>query len=372
MKVLFSFLMMMGGALPVHAQNVGIGTASPLEKLHISNGQLRLSRTASFDNNIIFNMPAASGALSESQGLQFRLGDVSKGYIGYSSSLISGNILRLSNSAPGSSDLVIAESGNVGVGTSFPAEKLHIAGNALMNATNPILQLQNAGVDKGYVQLSGDNLRMGTNGGNTTGNMIVRLNGDDLFSFHNYLNAGSAQIYLHSNGVQTGLLHATTNGDISLTNVSANKQVRLGNEIYIDGTGNKTGIGTAIPSERLHVNGNVKLDGQLLGSATGTFNMMPLCYARINSSGTVYSGTPNLSSAKEGSIYKISCPGITVSSVYQVTVHADGSGLLLASAKYAAPGEAIVSFSELKAIIDDPGGFFAAAPAPFFIVIYNP
>lgn len=49
----------------------------------------------------------------------------------------------------------------------------------MLNATNPTIQLQNSGVDKGFVQLNGDNLRMGTNSSNTAGKLVFRLNGAD-------------------------------------------------------------------------------------------------------------------------------------------------------------------------------------------------
>ena len=65
---------------------------------------------------------------------------------------------------------------NVGIGTTAPASKLHLVGNLLQeNGTvtlnNPasIIQFQNGGVNKTYLQLTGDNLRLGTNGGNQFG-----------------------------------------------------------------------------------------------------------------------------------------------------------------------------------------------------------
>ncbi len=190
MKHLFSFLIMMNVAALLQAQNVGIGTTVPVEKLHISNGQLRLSRTASFDNNVIFNMPAASGLSAESQGLQFRLGDVYKAFMGYGSSTLTGNLIRLSHSAPGASDLIINQAGNIGLGTSSPQEKLHVSGNVLLNATNPILTLQNAGVDKGYMQLSGDDVRLGTFSTNDLGRLIFRVNGFNTLTVTPQSNVG--------------------------------------------------------------------------------------------------------------------------------------------------------------------------------------
>jgi hypothetical protein len=74
---------------------------------------------------------------------------------------------------------------NVGINTSTPAERLDVNGNirtgnaVIIDNASAILQLRSAGVNTGFVQLSGNNLRLGTNSENTTGNVVVRLNGDD-------------------------------------------------------------------------------------------------------------------------------------------------------------------------------------------------
>ncbi len=75
--------------------------------------------------------------------------------------------------------------GNVGIGTSMPTSKFHLVGNMLtesgsitINNPTAILQLQSAGVNKGFMQLSGNNVRIGTNSGNTGGEFIVRMNGN--------------------------------------------------------------------------------------------------------------------------------------------------------------------------------------------------
>lgn len=116
----------------LQAQNVGIGTTTPLEKLHLRDGQFLLSRSAAFDNNIIFNMPGFSGFTAETQGIKFRVNDADRAFIGYTSSII-GTALRLSGNGIGSSDLTINSSGNVGIGTTLQSEKLEVVGNALIN-----------------------------------------------------------------------------------------------------------------------------------------------------------------------------------------------------------------------------------------------
>jgi hypothetical protein len=75
--------------------------------------------------------------------------------------------------------LTVATNGNVGIGDLTPDEALHVQGNGLFDGTNPTIQLQNSGVNKGYFQLSGDNVRTGTNNGNGTGKFIFRINGTD-------------------------------------------------------------------------------------------------------------------------------------------------------------------------------------------------
>jgi hypothetical protein len=79
-----------------------------------------------------------------------------------------------------SNALVVFKNGNTGIGTNFPDEKLNVEGNVTMNSeSGTTLQLKAAGVQKGFVQLSGDNIRIGTNSTNDNGNVVFRLNGAD-------------------------------------------------------------------------------------------------------------------------------------------------------------------------------------------------
>lgn len=76
--------------------------------------------------------------------------------------------------------------GNVGIGIANPTSKFHVVGNILqengafnINHSTGILQFKSSNVSKGYVQLSGNNLRIGTNAGNTSGALIFRMDGDE-------------------------------------------------------------------------------------------------------------------------------------------------------------------------------------------------
>lgn len=97
---------------------------------------------------------------------------------------------------------------SVGIGTFLPTERLHVNGNMRVSGTGLIqgeittnggltidetggtIQMQDGGTNKGYFQLSGDNVRMGTNSGNSTGDLIIRMNGTDRIAVDNFGNMG--------------------------------------------------------------------------------------------------------------------------------------------------------------------------------------
>lgn len=64
-------------------------------------------------------------------------------------------------------------SGNVGIGTSTPADKLSI------NATDPAIGFLNAGVAKGFLKAEGNNIKLGTINTNTTGKLAFNIKGID-------------------------------------------------------------------------------------------------------------------------------------------------------------------------------------------------
>lgn len=219
---------------------------------------------------------------------------------------------------------------NIGINTAGPSERLDVSGNIRSNSsmiidnTSAILQLRSAAVNKGFVQLSGDNLRFGTNSGNTAGDVVLRMDGTDMIEFQKTGSAG-AFMQMNVNGVSTGVLQTTSAGNVSLTSVNAGTQVQLGGEVFIDNTANKTGIGTSAPDERLHVNGKLKVsgtdmtvdDGRITSTATGiAYNLLPVCYGRVNENGNKAGGTQNFSVVRNSlGSYSITCAGINSSSL---------------------------------------------------------
>ncbi len=86
----------------------------------------------------------------------------------------------------------ITAGGNASGATIYSANTLTVGGAAIItgavnsngslfiNKANGTFQLKDAGTNKGYLQLSGNDLRFGTNSGNVNGKMIFRMNGDNV------------------------------------------------------------------------------------------------------------------------------------------------------------------------------------------------
>lgn len=111
---------------------------------------------------------------------------------------------------------------SVGIGTAVPTEKLQVSngnfklsngdlkldlGDIFINKSDGIIQLQSADENKGFVQLSGNDLRIGTNLTNTEGRLIVRTQ-------------GANQVTISQDG-----LALTGNGKITRTNTGTNNLI---------------------------------------------------------------------------------------------------------------------------------------------------
>lgn len=122
--------------------SVGIGTASPTQRLDV-NGNIRSRDDVLADGRVI-----ATG-------------------------IVSGSSLQTSGN--------LAVSGIGNVGGDFTANgNLTTYSDLIIYNTGATLQLKNgSNVNKGFFQLSGDNVRLGTNSGNTAGKLIFRNNGAD-------------------------------------------------------------------------------------------------------------------------------------------------------------------------------------------------
>ena len=112
--------------------NVGIGTTSPTKKLVIKGGAQ--NRTISFDadhgaNPVIY----ADNVLRVAQSMEIWWDGIGANYLDVRQESTSTTAARNAYIA-GSDNSFLALTGNVGIGTTSPTEKLHVIGNALANA----------------------------------------------------------------------------------------------------------------------------------------------------------------------------------------------------------------------------------------------
>jgi hypothetical protein len=163
---------------------VGIGTNAPAEALSINATTPSIQFIASSD---------PKGFL-RAETNDMRLGT----YVNN----LTGNVIFATKAV---NRMWINEDGLVSIGTSNPTGVLTV------NATNPTLQLKNNDVDKGFIQLVNDDIRIGTNLTNTDGRFIVRTNGSDRL----WVNENGKVGIGIAPGVAANTPHLTINSNIN-------------------------------------------------------------------------------------------------------------------------------------------------------------
>lgn len=276
--------------------SIGIGTASPTQRLDV-NGNIRTRADILADDNI-----AASGILSG--GTLQTPGNLT----------VSGNSL-LDGDVTANSDIII-------------------------NNTGATLQLKSSSVNKGFFQISGNDVRFGTNSGNTGGDVTLRMDGGNVINFEKTAN-GIIQRFYNSNGVSNGVIQTVSSGNrFSITNPSSTGTIELGGQIFINNATGRVGIGNSNPSEQLHVSGSVYIGNGLDVGPTsihGTAIVSQTLYANgldvngISSVDTIYADYSGISSAKANRLAIGTSAGVgsgLLAVGYDVLTNASGACIL--------------------------------------------
>ncbi len=217
--------------------NVGIGTLTPDEKLHIA-GNMRLDGTfededgeAGTNGQILSATATGTNWITAGGGSADNLGDHTAtqdlDMAGFEINLNGGYL-----SGDGDEEGVYVDiDGNVGIGSLTPDEKLHVAGNLRLDGTFEDEDGE-SGTNGQILSATATGTNWITAGGGSADNLGDHTATQDLdmAGFEINLNGG----YLSGDGDEEGV------------------------SVDIDGN---VGIGTATPDEKLHVAGNMRLDG---------------------------------------------------------------------------------------------------------------
>ena len=242
--------------------NVGIGTTTPQQRLDVSGTLstatvgtqplLRLTRPGKYNVKYANSLELALGSYGTNSSSQ---------------SQVNFNLANGNTDNPDATVMSLQASGNVGIGTTNPTQKLEVAGQVFSNSGG---------------------FRFPDNTVQTTATTVTATNG------------------LSQTGSTIGLGGSLTR---ATTITQANNAFSL--------TGGNVGIGTTTPSssETLDVNGSLRVGtsttpGAVHTPTTATHNMLAVAYGQIGTNGTTfYSTSGNYTVAHSGTgIYKITFP----------------------------------------------------------------
>lgn len=178
-------------ATTAYAQNVGIGTTNPTVKLDV--------RTS--DNGVGISLRTLKDSIGASTILRFTTSanlfafpdDRTSFFGNYRTGGGSNLIFGTASSGSGSVEKMrFSWAGHLGIGTDDPEGRLHIdmtntaddRSIVINDDDDALIEMRKSGIARGFIQVSGIDMRIGTTADNNTGDFVVRTNGADRLWVH--------------------------------------------------------------------------------------------------------------------------------------------------------------------------------------------
>ena len=252
---------------------LGVGIADPVSSLHVEEDSTATSTTA----GLTIEQAGTGDAIA-----QFLLTGVRRWVIGADNSDLDKFKIASSGGLASDAHLTIDTSGNVGIGTTSPATKLHIS-----DASTPEVRIEDTTNNRylslyqnnsnSYVQSSLNSaLVLSTHGANermritTAGNVgIGTTSPDHLLQVES---SGNAEIQAQRASGAGVLIQAQSAVGVVGTNTNHRLDLKTNSSTRATiSTSGNFGIGTTSPGEKLDVDGDIKLSGDIeLGHASDT------------------------------------------------------------------------------------------------------
>jgi hypothetical protein len=295
----------------VFSQNVGIGTATPQQKLHIK-GPARIDPVG-VSGDAIVNL--YSGTVNDFGYINFynQLSAITpSAMLGYN------GLSNYSFWAIGSSGVYLT-TGGLGISNAAPLTKLHIAGGqdagfgANQNGSL-MLGLANAGnliLDANEIMARSNGRKADLYLQNDSGNVVMCFNNEGIVHVGSSVGIGTispaAKLHivggldasLTSNGYM--VMGSTTGANLVIDNNEIIARNNGGtNKLFLQAEGGETEIGNGEGTYLFTEGGELQQP-----AVTGTANLLPVAYGKVSNTGIKLSGTFFLSSRESEGTYRI-------------------------------------------------------------------